>query len=256
MSNLKFLGFCGADDNTTDADLAKMLALSRKFPRVEWGILFHPDKAGTPRYPTRSFVDRLCKHFNQFENANLAAHLYGHYVEQALAGDTTFVNQLFLDGFNRIKINATVEDGVDITTIPTGGLHAVIEATPYLDWIIPSNQQTISLVQEYVGRYPNVFVLHDASCGTGRPITHFPSVRAEQLSQLQSLPIMEGYAGGIGIYNVSNIVTRLEKLSDQLNQYWIDMESGVRSTVLNKTGVSIFDVEKCAQIVNICLEIR
>ena len=247
MSNLKFLGFCGVDDTITDADIEQMLVLSRRLPCVEWGILFHPDKTGMPRYPTKAFVERLCTHFCPLETCNLAAHLCGNYVEQVLAGDATFVNKLFLDGFNRIQINATVENGVDVTSIPIDGLHGVIDATPYLDWIIQSNPQTALLVKEYVGKHPNVFVLHDASCGTGRTITQFPIHVCQH-----SGPLMQGYAGGLDVYNVSSTMDQLDKLDID---YWIDMESSLRSNVPSSTGVvSKFNVGTCAQIINSCLD--
>ena len=46
----------GADD---DVDPEALLALSREFPFVEWGILYSAKRVGTPRYPTTEWMARL-----------------------------------------------------------------------------------------------------------------------------------------------------------------------------------------------------
>jgi hypothetical protein len=43
---LRALGFCGVDDST-QPELLEMI--SARFPGVEWGVLFRPDKEGQPR---------------------------------------------------------------------------------------------------------------------------------------------------------------------------------------------------------------
>ena len=40
---LRYLGLCGIDDSV---NLDHIAMLSEKFPFVEWGILFRPDKEG------------------------------------------------------------------------------------------------------------------------------------------------------------------------------------------------------------------
>ncbi len=46
---LRAIGFCGVDDST-QPELLDMI--SARFPGVEWGVLFRPDKEGQPRYST------------------------------------------------------------------------------------------------------------------------------------------------------------------------------------------------------------
>ena len=237
---MKYLGFCGADDKTNIDD---MIALSQQCPRIEWGILFHPDKQSIPRYPSQSFVDTLCQKFSQLPSYNLAAHLCGDHVETLLKGDAAFVIKLFLAGFNRIQINATVENGVDLERLlldkecSMERLHDVIKATPYLDWIFQSNNQTSALVEEFSGSHPNVFVLHDASCGTGTTIEDFPMIQN---------CILQGYAGGIGVHNVVTIVKKLNNTMRD-GQYWIDMESKLRN------DSDMFQIKTCQQIVKLVL---
>ena len=46
ITKLRALGFCGADDSVNP----KLLGLfSNMYPFVEFGVLFRPDKEGTPR---------------------------------------------------------------------------------------------------------------------------------------------------------------------------------------------------------------
>ena len=249
MSQLKYLGFCGADDGTNIDD---MIALSKRMPCIEWGILFHPKKTGTSRYPTQEFVNKLCGKFSANQTLNLAAHLCGDYVIQVLNGDCSFANKLFLNGFNRIQINATTENDVELSRTLSSGLHRTIQETPYLDWIIQSNIQTITLVQEFVGKYPNTSILHDTSCGAGIEITQFPVYQSEPY------PSMQGYAGGIGVTNVAYIVNTLntmyKKTPTHTSQYWIDMETSLRVSNLSvKYPQSIFDINVCRNIVD-CLD--
>ena len=53
---LRVLGFCGADDSVEPTLLS---AISAQHPWVEWGVLFREEKAGTPRYASRKWLERL-----------------------------------------------------------------------------------------------------------------------------------------------------------------------------------------------------
>ena len=55
-AHLHALGFCGADDSV---DPHLLLLISKAYPFVEWGVLFRPDKVGTPRYASDEWVERL-----------------------------------------------------------------------------------------------------------------------------------------------------------------------------------------------------
>ena len=243
---MKYLGFCGADDDTS---IDAMMALSKECPIVEWGILFHPDKQSLPRYPSQAFVDRLCSQASHVPSCNLAAHLCGGHVVNLFKGDASFVNKLFLDGFNRIQVNATIENGVDLARIDgtcgkfnVQNLHDVITSTSYLDWIFQYNTQTSALACEFICKHSNVFVLHDGSCGTGTIIEDFPVVEGTYF--------LQGYAGGIGVDNVVEVIGILNN-SMRSGQYWIDMESKLRND-----SQDTFQIRICEQIVNLVKNIQ
>ena len=50
---LRFVGFCGADDSVEPAQLKE---ISEKHGWVEWGVLFRDEKAGTPRYASAKWL--------------------------------------------------------------------------------------------------------------------------------------------------------------------------------------------------------
>jgi hypothetical protein len=54
--SLHALGFCGVDESV-DPDLLALI--SARFPAIEWGVLFRPDKEGEPRFPRAPWVARL-----------------------------------------------------------------------------------------------------------------------------------------------------------------------------------------------------
>ena len=50
----------GADDLVDPDDL---VVLSREYPFVEWAILISASRAGTPRYPSSAWLERLQNRF-------------------------------------------------------------------------------------------------------------------------------------------------------------------------------------------------
>ena len=102
--HLRLLGFCGVDDSV---DPRRLVAISQKNPFVEWGVLFHPGREGTPRYASRPWVDRLLAARRAAPAAaavRLAAHVCGPALNQVLGGDVTFVKQLAAQGFGRVQV--------------------------------------------------------------------------------------------------------------------------------------------------------
>ena len=102
--HLRLLGFCGVDDSV---DPRRLVAISQKNPFVEWGVLFHPGREGTPRYASRPWVDRLLAARRAAPAAaavRLAAHVCGPALNQVLGGDVTFIKQLAAQGFGRVQV--------------------------------------------------------------------------------------------------------------------------------------------------------
>ena len=87
---LRCLGFCGADDTV---DPAALKEISEQHGWVEWGILFRPDKAGSPRFASDEWLTRLGQ-VNSAGRMRLAGHLCATHVDDLLRGDTSFVRKL------------------------------------------------------------------------------------------------------------------------------------------------------------------
>uniref|UniRef100_A0A7S4JQJ8 Phosphoribosylanthranilate isomerase n=1 Tax=Odontella aurita TaxID=265563 RepID=A0A7S4JQJ8_9STRA len=255
-TKLRYVGFCGADDSVHPN---KMALISRSYPWVEWGVLFRPDKEGQPRYATTEWRTCLGKIAAKNPEMKLAAHLCGAHVNHLLSGDTfeisVFLGSLKPMGFCRVQINATAVNGVDTNDMEYKALNLAdaMEDYPELEFILQRNEETKCLWETILrtegegcgpkdGLPKNVVLLADESKGTGVRGSVWPSPPLEE-----ELPTYRmGYAGGINPSNVSSVLDEVIKAA-RGREFWIDMESGVRST---KNGKDVFDLDKCYKCID------
>jgi len=205
-----FIAFTGVDS----ADLIEgMQALSRRYP-IEWGILLDPAKSGDMLFPDDETVARILA----VPGLRFAAHVCG---EQArLIADDPASAELPLAGFQRVQVNhgfsgSSPEQVANVIRFGrTRGLRAMLQclgafpADTGLDW------------------------LFDTSFGTGKAPDQWPALPPA------SGPFC-GYSGGIRPENVAQILDAIAAPAG--SQYWIDMESGVRSD-------GRFDLGRCEQV--------
>uniref|UniRef100_A0A7R9WXQ3 Phosphoribosylanthranilate isomerase n=1 Tax=Craspedostauros australis TaxID=1486917 RepID=A0A7R9WXQ3_9STRA len=255
MPTLRALGFCGADDSVDPNLLA---IYSRMYPVIEFGVLFRPDKAGTPRYASDAWVQRLVKVRASCDGfLQLAAHLCGSRVNEVLTGDDAFLVQLSQWGFRRVQINATQVNGVDTSRLAQSvpDMLSSIVKHPELEFILQKNEETQPLWQGLlhcaepssggVDRLPsNVSMLVDESKGTGMLASSWPRPPTEYRI---------GYAGGIGPSNAAKVLDDIVKVGSDATttngeetSFWIDMESSLRSI---KNDKDVFDLDKCYEVV-------
>ena len=240
---LRALGFCGADDSVHP----NMLGLiSHAYPFVEWGVLFRPDLEGQPRYASTEWVQRLSR-VASTASMRLAAHLCGSRVNEVLNGDDEFLSTLPALGFQRVQINATAVNGVDISRLKESvpALAGLMQKYPNLEFILQKNDETEPLWEGMLqsdacgplGHLANnVSMLVDESKGTGVLASSWPSTPEEYKI---------GYAGGIGPQNIEEVLNDVMKAA-QGKPVWIDMESSLRS---NKNGKDVFDIDKCYEVI-------
>jgi hypothetical protein len=220
------------------------------------------DLEGTPRYATWAWV-------NQLSNVNketgsimrLAGHLCGsrcqeviprrpqpicsHNTSQVLDGDFRFVSELHKLGFNRVQVNATKANAVDVDPAQLSTyaqqLRASIESVPEVEWIFQLNEETRPLWNLIsADEIPsNMSVLFDASCGLGVVATTFTP-------PLTNPDVLCGYAGG---FAPNNIAALLDLLIDAAGgkPVWVDMESSLRVAVSDKHVLDkdVFSIDKC-----------
>lgn len=277
MVQLHALGLCGIDNSVNPGQLVMYAHL---YPRVEFGVLFRPDKEGQPRYPTKDWVRRLSEAIRVKNGCDrdgdrdgdrececdggsskkmkmkLAAHLCERRVDEVLRGDDSFVGELSAMGFGRVQINATAVNGVDTSvfaTDPSGVVDnflSVVAKHPELEFILQKNAETQPLWQGVLDRPKtadnNISLLLDESKGTGILPKEWPPIPAGSSGGTYKI----GYAGGMGPSNVSEVLSKIkpvvEAAAPDQTGFWIDMESGVRST---KNGRDVFDLDKCYEVI-------
>ena len=237
------MGLCGADDSV---DPALLGLISEKYPFVEWGVLFRPDKEGEPRYATMGWVrEKLHPVFLQSNGSlRLAAHFCGVRVNEVLSGDDTFVREIAALGFRRIQINATAVNGVDTSNLPGAVpiVAALMAKNLGVEFIIQRSDETeplwggLAALADSPGGPKNMSMLFDESKGTGKMLASYtPPPAAYEI----------GYAGGIGPKNIGEVLD-LAIAAGQGRSVWIDMESRLRGDV---DGRDTFDVAKCFECV-------
>lgn len=201
----------GADDSVDPHDL---LELYEELRFVEWGILMSETREGSPRYPTRSWVEQVCR----LPSIRLSAHLCGTLSAIVGYGKTPLMDT----AFSRSQLN-----GWDFTGgLASGGLATRISAQGH-EWIIHARCQEnllktviTALTLNYRSGSSKVSVLYDESWGRGVMPRTWPRA---------PLGARVGYAGGITPANVCSVLDQICSANpDDERSFWIDVESGVR----------------------------
>lgn len=220
---LNHITFTGIDGKT---DLGALWELQQQYPIAEFGVLVAKNwRENGNRYFNPSYLDAL-----ESRDLNLSAHLCGSIARAAVRGDF----EPFRDWagsspfiFNRCQLNiATSKENPDSFEL--------CEDAFLFDEII-LQQSSVDDCDLYLKSNTNkhVTMLLDASGGEGidTPLVAFAGRKV-------------GYAGGINPDNVADKLTYLfENVHD--GEFWIDMESGVRTD-------DWFDIDKVRQVLEIC----
>jgi hypothetical protein len=249
-NQFRYIGFCGADDSV-DPNLLQVISVH--YPWVEWGVLFRSDLQGTARYGSLTWVNQLSL-CTKATPMNLAAHLCNDQCQMILEGKSEFVSQLYALGFRRVQINPTRANGVIVETAQLAtvaeNIRSCMNDLKNIEWIFQLNEETMPIWTHLSVNLPsNVSVLHDPSCGKGIEIQHFPDPK------LYGPNVASGYAGGINPTNMRQILTAVHGIVDPnptKKTVWIDMESSLRTMVVEKEGIhrDIFDINKCMKCID------
>lgn len=226
---LKHITFTGIDART---DLQELQAIQQQYPIAEFGVLtsYHWYENGN-RYLNPQFL-----HAFFGRDLNLALHICGRMTHDAIDGFWGHINEhtegcLDMGLFQRVQLNvANHHDNPE---------RLVCTPNPKTEVIIQQRPGDASLFEHSLwvpgeGRLRLVSMLIDGSGGQGidSPISIYPSV------------YKIGYAGGINPDNVAEKLTYLfENVHD--GEFWIDMESGVRTD-------DWLDLDKVWKVLEIC----
>lgn len=216
----------GADDSVEHADLLK---LGARFPQAEWAVLVSSSRKFTPRYPSGSWMWELMNECGR--RIRLAAHLCGDDARRIFSGDCGWLNG-WNNTFQRIQLNGYS------STRSTADLYIVRAAieNPQLKFILQvSNAAALERAIELSYVVPNVEALFDLSGGRGIPLTEYPPPPGK---------LRLGYAGGIGLHNLEEVLGKISAMPSMLGDTWVDMESSLRSG----TAGERFDLAKCEEV--------
>lgn len=212
--------FTGVDNKTNVKDLVE---LKKEFPFVEFGVLVSKNNTNTDvnnRYPNLEVINSLGN-----QNLDLACHLCGSIARDIVQSDDwsgvySVLGDAF-DIFKRVQLNVS-------------GVHEFSENVhfPKSKIFLIQLKEDRTLYNFYKNKYNNIVGFQDNSGGMGK---FEDSWRIEDR--------YFGYAGGLSENNVEAVLDKLNMLT--YNDYWIDMESSVRTD-------DWFDIEKCRKVAILC----
>ena len=205
----------GADDST---DIDWMQDLSQRFPFVEWGILVSERNEGTPRFPSKKWINRLVAVARKTP-IMLSVHICGKWVREICQGDWSGLwesHDALTDVAMRVQLNFHAY---------THSLSAEFFERAV---VFGHDQQMIfqldGVNDELMSRARRIGIdavpLFDRSGGIGK----VPDVWPQQTEGVYS-----GYAGGLGPANLKEELERISQVTQADGRIWIDMETRVRT---------------------------
>lgn len=196
--------------------LPRLKELSAKYP-IEWGVLIDPAQEDNILFPTKDERKEI-----QSSGLRLSAHICGVPASEIVNG--TRPTYLGLDGFSRLQINHSRDGSTEENIKNAHDFATSIGMRPAL---------------QCQGGFPTELRadwLYDVSFGLGTRPTDWPKLNSEGT--------FCGYSGGISPETVQATMKALPLSKSDNGNFWIDMESGVRTN-------DLLDVEKCEQVCKI-----
>lgn len=204
---IKHITFTGIDANT---DFERLQYFQYHYPLAEFGVLVSKNwQEKSPRYLNPELLP-LLKNYN----LNLSIHVCGA-VARSIIKNLDYEPLLSIVGdnislFKRMQLNVSGNSPTLSTPnlVPLEGQELIIQ------------QKNVNNLQiwDSINNHTNMSILLDASGGNGidTPI------------EIHSNPYIKiGYAGGINPENVHDKLSYI--LQSHIGDFWIDMESGVRT---------------------------
>lgn len=224
----------GADDLTSVDDL---IEISAAFPFVEWGILIGTHH-GTERFPSRDWIIQLVEaSMHEAEPLNLSLHVCGQHLRDIANGssqlDDFLSPQLF--HFRRVQLNWHGERQQPNCSENILKAFCELDTFGWDPTLIFQLDGVNDLLFDAPSRRFACCGLFDRSHGAGVLPGEWPQC---------STDIPCGWAGGLGPDNLAEEIPRITEKSWAALDFWIDMETHVR------TGDHL-DLDKVRQ----CLEI-
>lgn len=230
---LKHITFTGLDANTSVSDLVE---IQKKYPIAEFGVLMSKNwETNGNRYPNPELVQRFMD-----QGLNLSAHLCGHLAREAYKGHFEPVISVYQafehPDFKRVQLNVSPYENIYLQA-------DTLKLKVDKEFIIQQRSPTLLYSQafnRFEEKNPNTKVTMLVDPSGGRGIDDGLDIIATDRKI--------GYAGGINEDNVENKLRTLISL-DTINDFWIDMESGVRTNDWFDINKVVNVLEKCDKVI-------
>jgi hypothetical protein len=207
--------FTGLDASALTADV---LALAREYP-IEWGILFHPTRQGSGRFPAIDEIEPFLA-----LDLRLSAHLCGGYARDVVEGiGAQIAVAAQLHRYVRIQVNTSqrgVRPAVVAEFARSFGARGILQCRGF----------------EWFPEDTTVDWLFDRSGGQGRLADRWPVPTSHET--------FVGYSGGLGPDTIEAALVAIARSHPEHIPFWIDMESAIRSD-------DKFDLSKCRRVCEI-----
>ncbi len=236
MTKLDRVTITGADSNT---DIQDLLALSERYPFVEWGILMSPKHQGFSRFPSKKWMRRFANSCLFTPAVRVSLHLCGYYVRALLLGHNPswWDHTMMWDVAQRVQLNFHAEPHM----AEEDEFAKRLFKYPDIQWIFQMDGTPNRAHFDYVlGSAFDAVPLFDTSGGAGILPTGWPAAFATQRDRL----IYHGYAGGLGPDVVEAQLPLIEVAAADA-AFWIDMEGRVRTH-------GRLDLDKVERVLTIC----
>lgn len=202
MGRLRLVTITGASDDT---DPHEMQSITDEFPFVEWGLLFSRGRCGFEhRYPSLKWLEGL----ERF-TFRRSVHLCGNLARRAAQGysDVFQCVDLLIPSVRRVQINVSnkvnFRELLQFRCMGALNVQVIVQVKRFAD--APFDEPS------------DPVLLYDMSGGRGL-VTEFEHPTNHNFT---------GFAGGIAPSNITGTIRRINAMNFP-NDYWIDMESGVR----------------------------
>lgn len=226
MAILRQITFTGIGVET---DLKVLKEIQDEYPLVEWGVLLSKNwQENGPRFFDPSQLNTL-----RWQGLNLSCHLCGSAARAIVSEnwEPAFeVTRGMFGLFQRCQVNISMEQPNDKTQY----MRPPIDLS---ELIIQQKSAGAMNIFNAIKNRTKMSVLLDSSGGRGIDTPVKP---------LNIPGLKVGYAGGL---NPDNVGEKLEYLMENVEgEFWIDMESGVRTD-------DRFDIDKCVSVLQTCQKI-
>lgn len=220
----------GADNKIKGSDL---LNLQEQYPFVEWGILYSKIKEGSPRYPTKEYIE---KEF-AVGKLNLSAHFCGWWSKEVLEAGTFSLITGLPEQFKRIQLNYNFRNSKGWNLVSLVNFTNACKSREIILQYNNNNAITLNKIKTGGGGLPdNIHFLYDSSGGRGTKIQDIQNPIGKHYT---------GYSGGLDIDTIDSVCKSITSTTTNDINVWIDMESGVRTN-------NEFDLDKTKAILKKC----